>query len=102
MTYRIRYTKIFQKELEKIHNYIEKKLFAPKSADRLVEKVRKEVEELKNTPRAFCLLGKSKDGNIEKHRLIVKNYIIIYQVNLIKKEVQILHIFYSKKNYLKN
>ena len=35
----------------------------------------------------------------------VQEYIRDYRdkdINLIKKEVQILHIFYSKKNYLKN
>ena len=45
--------------------------------------------------------GKSKDGNIENRRLIIKNYIIIYQVNLLKKEVYLLHIFNSRKSYLK-
>ena len=102
MTYKIRYTKTFQKELEQIHNYIETKLFAKKSADRIVNKVKEEVENLRTSAQSYYLLSKSKNGNIEKHRLIVKNYIVIYQINLMKKEIQILHIFYSRKNYLNN
>lgn len=34
-------------------------------------------------------------------RLIVDNFIVIYQVDIVKNEVYILHIFHRAQNYLR-
>lgn len=49
-----------------------------------------------------CMFPKSHQRiqNTRYRRILVKNYIIIYRTNEKRKEVYIVHIFYSKSNYL--
>ena len=50
-------------------------------------------------PFAHKFLRKTK--NIEYRKFIIKNYIIIYRINLKEKEINILHI-YNQKQKVKN
>ena len=61
--------------------------------------MRHSILDLSYMPRKYKLLKKEKD--IEVRKMIIKNYIIIYQIEIKIKIVYILHIFYSKRNYLK-
>ena len=54
---------------------------------------------LEEFPYAHKLLRKTK--NFEYRKFIIKNYIIIYKINLNLKEVNILHI-YNQKQKIKN
>ena len=54
---------------------------------------------LEDFPRAHKLLRKNK--KFEYRKFIIKNYIIIYKINLKEKEVNILHI-YNQKQKIKN
>ena len=42
--------------------------------------------------------SKIKKENLEYRKFIIKNYVIIYQINLKSREVNILHI-YNQKQY---
>ena len=42
-----------------------------------------------------------KEENFEYRKFIVKNYIIIYKINLKEKEIKVLHIYNQKLNYNK-
>lgn len=57
------------------------------------------ISDLSYMPRKYQLIRK--DANTEIRRMIVKNYIIIYQVNNEIETVIIINIFYVKRNYLK-
>ena len=54
---------------------------------------------LEDFPRAYKLLRKTK--KFEYRKFIIKNYIIIYKINLKEKEINILHI-YNQKQKIKN
>jgi len=54
---------------------------------------------LEDFPRAYKVLRKTK--KFEFRKFIIKNYIIIYKINLKEKEVNILHI-YNQKQKIKN
>ena len=54
---------------------------------------------LEDFPRAHKLLRKNK--KFEYRKFIIKNYILIYKINLKEKEVNILHI-YNQKQKIKN
>lgn len=88
-----------KEEIKNIKIYISDKLQEPITARRTIRAIINEIEDLKYMPRKYKLLRKEKD--IEIHRLIVKNYVIIYRVDIKFKKVYILHIFYLKRNYLK-
>ncbi|MCI8412140.1 MAG: type II toxin-antitoxin system RelE/ParE family toxin [Clostridia bacterium] len=97
--YKITIMKSAKEEIEEIKKYISDRLQEPAIARKTIQKITKEISDLRYMPRKYKLLKKNK--NIEIHRMSVKNYVIIYQVDIKIKTVYILHIFNSKRNYLK-
>lgn len=85
--------------MENIKIYISDRLKEQYIAKKTIQKITSEIADLRYMPRKYRLIRK--DKNIEIHKMIVKNYIIIYQVDIRIKTVYILHIFNSKRNYLK-
>ena len=89
-----------KKELKDIDNYISYILYEPIIAKKLIRKIQDGFLDLSYMPMKYKLLIKKR--NFEIRKSIVKNYIIIYQIEIKIKIVYILHIFYSKRNYLKS
>ena len=67
--------------------------------NKLLHKIQEEILDLSYMPRKYKRLKKTR--NIGIHQRNVKNYNIIYQIDIKIKKVYILHIFYSRRNYLK-
>ena len=94
------------RELDDIYIYITKNLKEPRIAEVIVKKIREKVLILNDFPFAYKLIKKTK--NFEYRKFIIKNYIIIYKINLKEKEINILHIYNqkqkikNKKEYIKN
>lgn len=63
-----------------------------------VEKIEESIMDLNFMPERYELLGLEGADYKNIRKLIVKNYIVIYKV--IKKEprVEVLRVFYSKRN----
>ena len=98
--YIINITSHFSEELENIYYYIYFYLNSPKAANRLYNKVKNEILSLRNSPERYSKVYDIRDiKNDNIRKLLVSNYIIIYQVDNIKKQVFILHIFHGSQNY---
>ena len=97
--YKIIYKKRARDELEKIYIYIKERLKENKIAQRTIDNIRGKISNLTYFPHSHKLLRKTK--NFEYRKFIIKNYIIIYKINLKEKEVNILHI-YNQKQKIKN
>ena len=98
--YLIKNTSCFNEELEKIYYYICFYLHSPKVANRLYNKIKNEILSLESSPERYSKIYDIKNiKNCNIRRLLVKNYIIIYQVDNIKRQVFILHIFHGSQNY---
>ena len=82
-------------ELEKTYLYIRDELKEAKIAEKIIRKIREKIRILNNFPFAYKLLTKNK--NFEYRKFIIKNYIIIYKINLKEKEINILHIYNQKQ-----
>lgn len=80
-----------------MHYYIKEVLKEDKIANRTVRKVIEKIKILEIFPFSSKLLKKEKD--FEYRKFIIKNYIIIYKVNLKEKEVKILHIYNQREKY---
>lgn len=85
------------KELKEIYYYIKVHLQEEVIARKLVNKIQKEIFDLEYMPRKYKILINSKRKKI--YQKSIKNYNIIYEIHANK--VYILHIFYSKRDYLK-
>ena len=97
--YHINVTEDARRELEEIQYYISHILREPNIARKLIGKIQREIEDLEYMPKKYKIIFKTKVK--ELHQKAVKNYNIIYRVNSKDQKVYILHIFYSKRNYLK-
>jgi len=92
--YKIVYEKEAVKEIENIYLYIKNVLLEENIANKIISNIFNKIRMLKYFPLA------SKNINLKNktRKLIVKNYIIIYNVNLESKTINILHI-YNQKQY---
>lgn len=86
-------------ELDEIYIYIRDILKEERIAQKTVKNIKGKIKTLNIFPFAYKLI--SKTNNFEYRKFIIKNYIIIYRINLKEKEVNILHI-YNQKQKIKN
>ena len=86
-------------DLKRIYKYIKNELKEDDIAQKLMQKIMRSLKILEDFPFAHKLLRKTK--NFEYRKFIIKNYIIIYKINLKEKEINILHI-YNQKQKIKN
>jgi len=97
--FKIKYDDDAMFELDEIYIYIKNELKSKNVAEKIVKKIREKIAILSNFPFAYKLITKNK--NFEYRKFIIKNYIIIYKINLKEKEINILHI-YNQKQKIKN
>ena len=97
--YDITYDKSFMEELRRIPIYFIRKMKDSKSANTIIENVMGRIKILERFPFIGKVIRKTK--NFEYRKFIIKNYIIIYKINLKEKEINILHI-YNQKQKIKN
>jgi len=81
--------------LKKIYRYITDELKEQNIAQKMMQKIMRSLKILEEFPFAHKLLRKTK--NFEYRKFIIKNYILIYKINLKEKEVNILHIYNQKQ-----
>ena len=86
-------------ELDEIYLYIKDELKEERIAKKTIKNIREKIKILNIYPFAYKLILKTK--NFEYRKFIIKNYIIIYKINLKEKEINILHI-YNQKQKIKN
>ena len=83
-------------ELDKIYIYIRDIFKEEKLVEKVIKNIKGKISNLSYFPFAHKLLRKTK--NFEYRKFIIKNYIIIYKINLEEKEINILHIYNQKQN----
>ena len=96
--YEIISTDTFEKELNNTFNYINFFLNEHITAEKFYDRILNSILSLEYFPKRFLRLRDFKKRNL--HRLVVDNYVILYEINDIFKQVYVLHIFNSNQNYL--
>ena len=97
--YEIILTDTAQEELEEIYEYISKKLYERPAANRLMEKIEQSFLKLENNP-YLCMEVCVKPHNEIYRRLIIDDYIALYDVEEKYKQVIVYRIFNGRMNYL--
>ena len=97
--YVINYDDSFRREMRNIYEYISENLKERKIANKILKIIDNKIKLLEIFPFAFKLY--KKEEKVEYRKFIVKNYIIIYKINLEKKEIFISNIYNQKFNYKK-
>ena len=78
--YNIEYSKESKQDLIGIKQYIKYNLQEPEIAKKLISKIRKEINSLKNNPGACAIIDDYIIKKLEIRKLIVDNYIVFYRI----------------------
>lgn len=98
--YTILPTASFKKELNEIVYYLKNKLKEPKIAKRFYKNVIKNMNSLSFMPERYKRIEEVYNRKKNLRRMLVNNYVIIYEVKKDTSQVFILHIFHGSQNYL--
>lgn len=98
--YEVILTDVAKEELEEIYEYISEHLLQISAANRLMDKIEQYILRLEQSPYS-CVEVHIKHHNEVYRKLVVDNYIVLYEVNEENKQVVIYRVIYGKTDYLK-
>ena len=96
--YNIEYSKESRQDLIDIKQYIKYNLQEPEIAKKLISKIRKEINSLKNNPEIYMIIDDDIIKKLEVRKLIVDNYIVFYRIK--NDNIQIVRIMYGRRNWI--
>ncbi len=100
MTYKIRFSKDAERDLDELFEYIKTKLAAPKASFDMMTEIEQKIGLLAEQPLMFPLCHDSTLSLLGYRKLVIKNYIVIYLVNTEKQTLYIVRIFYGRRDYV--
>lgn len=96
--YNIEYSKESKQDLIGIKQYIKYNLQEPEIAQKLISKIRKEINSLKNNPEIYTIIDDDIIKKLEIRKLIVDNYIVFYRIK--SNNIQIVRVMYGRRNWI--
>lgn len=96
--YNIEYSKEAREDLIEIKRYIKYNLQEPETAQKLISKIRSEIDKLKINPQIFAIIDDDFIRKFEIRKLIVDNYIVFYRIQ--NDNIQIARIMYGRRNWI--
>ena len=96
--YNIEYSKESKQDLIGIKQYIKYNLQEPETANKLISKIRKEINALKDNPEIYAIIDDDIIKKLEIRKLIVDHYIIFYRIK--DNDIQIVRIMYGRRNWI--
>lgn len=99
--YKIIFSKQSFEDLDETFEYIALTLKAPNAAKNLMSKIEKEIDMLKNFPKSCKLCSDSALQSMNYRRLVVDNFVIVYFEDEKLQTVNIVRIFYGRRNWAK-
>lgn len=100
MTYKLNFAPKFIEDLDEAFGYISGTLFAPSAANALMKEIDNAVTSLKTMPYMYPECPEPLDS-LGYRKIIVKNFILVYEIDENAKRVNLLRCFYGKSNYIK-
>lgn len=98
-TYEIILTDTAKEELEEIYEYIANCLLEEKIAYKLMNKIEQHILRLEQNPYS-CVEIHIKPHNEAYRKLVIDNYIVLYNIEEKYKQVVVYRVIYEKKDYL--
>ncbi len=98
--FEVEFTDACIEEMTENYEYISHNLKEDNIAKRLMTEVIDRVLDLANAPELYMKIGKVDRLKREYHRMVVKNYVILYTIDFEKRKVYISRMIYGRRNYL--
>lgn len=99
-SFEVEFTEGCINEIIEIYEYITNNLKDNKAAKKLIRKVLDKILSLSKMPEMYMKIGKVDKLKREYHRMVVKNYVILYTIDFENKKVYISRMIYRRRNYL--
>lgn len=96
--YNIRYSKEAKQDLIDIKKYIKYILQEPNIANKLIAKIRKEIDNLVNDAKIYSIIDDNFIKKLEIRKILVDNYIVFYRIK--NKNIEIVRIMYGRRNWI--
>ena len=96
--YNIQYSKESKEDLAGIKQYIKYNLKELETAQKLISKIRNEINNLKYNTNICLIIGDNLLNKLEIRNLIVDNYIIFYRIK--NDNIEIVRVMYGRKNWI--
>lgn len=96
--YNVEYSKESKQDLIRIKQYIKYNLQEPEIAQKLISKIRKEINGLKSNPEIYTIIDDDIIRKLEIRKMIVDNYIVFYRIK--SYNIQIVRIMYGRRNWI--
>ena len=96
--YNIEYSMESKQDLIGIKQYIKYNLQEPEIAQKMISKIRKEINTLKNNPEIYTTIDDDIIKKLEIRKLIVDNYIVFYRIK--SNNIQIIRVMYGRRNWM--
>ena len=98
-SYKIILTDTAKEELQGIYEYISNKLLEKQIAKKLMNKIEQNIMKLEQNPYLYSKVC-VKPHNDTYRRLIIDNYVALYDIEENEKQVIIYRILYGRMDYL--
>ena len=96
--YNVEYSIESKQDLIGIKKYIKHNLEEPEIAEKLISKIRKAINNLKNNPEKFAIIDDDLIKKLEVRKLIIDNYIVFYRIK--DNNIQIVRIMYGRRIWI--
>lgn len=86
-------------DLQATAHYIAEELKEPATAKKLVAKIREAVMSLSDLPTQYALVTNERLATLGIRKLLVENLIVFYVISDKDKEVKVVRILYSRRDW---
>ncbi len=96
--YNIEYSMESKQDLIDIKRYIKYNLQEPNTAQKLITKIKREIDSLKDNPEIYSVIDDDIIKRFKIRKLVVDNYIVFYRIN--DENIQIVRVMYGRRNWI--
>ena len=96
--YNIEYSMESKQDLIDIKRYIKYNLQEPNTAQKLITKIKKEIDSLKDNPEMYSIIDDDIIKRFKIRKLVIDNYIVFYRIN--DENIQIVRVMYGRRNWI--
>ena len=97
--YEVSISEAAEKDLKEIFDYIMDTLYAPKAAKELFDEMKTAILSLESMPERHQVVSDEYLSLKGIRKLVVKNYIVFYTVDIRGQKVNILRILYMRREW---
>ena len=89
------------RDLDSILSCLINELYNPQAAGNLLDEIESAYDALAENPESYELCRNERLANLEYRKVMVGNYLMIYQYDSALDEINVLRFFHESQNYLR-